>query len=286
VLASVKDFDEGRLTHTAAAKSAFTMLKFEIRALPSFTDYLRSGWGISMACGIDYNASRKAPSTQNFRRPYDEPHNWHDQYEQALYEVGSIIEHYDQDRCFPTFGFGGIPRHIEITGLGHCFPLNGNAANPEILGVEEIIRTIRATKYEIEIGGPIYFAPLLNEFHRFITAREGMRTYYIILLLTNGVIDDMLETIQAIVNLSSLPCSIIIVGLCYGYFNFENMHILDGDGGPLRDNQGRQVNRDIVQFVAYNECIKQGNLAEEVLKEVPNQFVSYMTMKGIAPDFI
>lgn len=280
MLASVKDFDEGRLTHTAAAQSAFTMLKFEIRALPSFVDYLRSGWGISMACAIDYTASNGAPSTPDSLH-YLGPNN---QYEQALNWVGSIIEPYDLDRCFPTFGFGGIPRHMGITGVSHCFPLNGNAANPEILGVEEIIRTYRATQQQIGLGGPTFFAPLLNEFHRFITAREGVRAYYIILLLTDGAINDMPETLQAIVNLSSLPCSIIIVGV--GSANFENMNRLDGDGGPLRDNQGRQVIRDIVQFVAFNECIKKGNLAEEVLKEVPNQFVSYMLMKGIAPDFI
>jgi hypothetical protein len=87
----------------------------------------------------------------------------------------------------------------------------------------------------------------------------------------------MPETIQAIVNLSFLPCSIIIVGV--GSANFDNMKKLDGDGAPLRDAQGKQVARDIVQFVEFNQCIKRGNLAEEVLKEVPAQLVSYMIMK-------
>lgn len=44
---------------------------------------------------------------------------------------------------------------------------------------------------------------------------------------------------------------------------------LDGDDEPLRDSAGRVCSRDIVQFVKFNECMARGNLAEEVLKEVP-----------------
>ncbi len=38
--------------------------------------------------------------------------------------------------------------------------------------------------------------------------------------------------------------------------------------------------RDIVQFVEYTKVIAKGDLAEQVLMELPNQFVSYMHMIG------
>ena len=41
--------------------------------------------------------------------------------------------------------------------------------------------------------------------------------------------------------------------------------------------------RDIVQFVEFNQCIARGNLAEQVLKEVPHQFCSYMEGIGYRP---
>ena len=44
--------------------------------------------------------------------------------------------------------------------------------------------------------------------------------------------------------------------------------------------------RDIVQFVEFNEFKNNGDLgmlAEEVLKEVPEQFVDYMIQKKIMP---
>ena len=68
------------------------------------------------------------------------------QYEQALTNVGCIIEPYDLDRSFPVFGFGGIPRHMGINGVSHCFAMNGNAGNPEIAGgVQAIVNTYKQT---------------------------------------------------------------------------------------------------------------------------------------------
>ena len=64
------------------------------------------------------------------------------------------------------------------------------------------------------------------------------------LLLTDGQICDMAETKAAIVDLSNLPCSIIIVGV--GNADFSSMDELDGDGAPLRDDRGRPCVRDIV----------------------------------------
>ena len=64
------------------------------------------------------------------------------------------------------------------------------------------------------------------------------------LLLTDGQICDMSNTKAAIVDLSTLPCSIIIIGV--GNADFSSMDELDGDGGMLRDDRGRVCARDIV----------------------------------------
>ena len=48
------------------------------------------------------------------------------------------------------------------------------------------------------------------------------------LLLTDGIINDMPETIRILVQLSALPVSIIIVGV--GNADFSQMEALDGDG--------------------------------------------------------
>jgi hypothetical protein len=57
-----------------------------------------------------------------------------------------------------------------------------------------------------------------------------------LLLITDGIITDMPQTIEQIVQSSTLPTSIIIVGV--GQADFSNMESLDGDDGLLRDQRG------------------------------------------------
>lgn len=51
------------------------------------------------------------------------------------------------------------------------------------------------------------------------------------MIITDGIINDMQKTIDQIVRGSSLPLSIIIVGV--GSDEFESMEILDADENPL-----------------------------------------------------
>ena len=64
------------------------------------------------------------------------------------------------------------------------------------------------------------------------------------MILTDGCIHDMRVTIDQIVEASSLPLSIIIVGI--GDADFSNMEILDADEFDLVDSQLKPADRDIV----------------------------------------
>merc|ERR1712127_878033 len=102
----------------------------------------------------------------------------------------------------------------------------------------------------------------------------GKPVYNVLVLLTDGTIHDMPETIEHVVDLAEFPCSIIIIGV--GDANFDAMKALDGDEHGLKDRKGRSAARDIVQFVEFREAVGKGDLAEQVLAEIPTQFVSYM----------
>ncbi|CAG8617894.1 10389_t:CDS:2, partial [Diversispora eburnea] len=91
--------------------------------------------------------------------------------------------------------------------------------------------------------------------------------YYVLLIITDGVITDMQSTIRAIIKASSLPLSIVIVGV--GDADFTNMHILDADDVPLT-----------VYFqTEYSKYL----LPKEVLEEIPDQFLGYMKRNRIRP---
>ncbi|GCC44540.1 hypothetical protein chiPu_0028558 [Chiloscyllium punctatum] len=78
--------------------------------------------------------------------------------------------------------------------------------------------------------------------------------YYMLLILTDGVVTDISDTRDAIVEGSSLPLSIIIVGV--GNADFTDMRALDGDDGILLSTYGQEAARDIVKFVPFREFKK------------------------------
>lgn len=69
-------------------------------------------------------------------------------------------------------------------------------------------------------------------------------TYHLLLILTDGTIHDMSATKARLVDLSSQPVSVIIIGC--GNEDFEDMEELDGDHHVLTDDDDRKVCRDIV----------------------------------------
>jgi hypothetical protein len=99
--------------------------------------------------------------------------------------------------------------------------------------------------------GPTNFAPVLRECKRQVASCIDSKMYHIILILTDGEIHDMKETIDEIVDISdrNLPCSIIVVGV--GNEDFSSMVRLDGDDLALKAGI-----RDIVQFVKFKDVIE------------------------------
>ena len=68
-----------------------------------------------------------------------------------------------------------------------------------------------------------------------------------LLILTDGVINDLDSTKAAIIEASSEPISIVIVGV--GEADFSQMQALDSDEALLTHNR-KTATRDIVQFVS------------------------------------
>ncbi|CAI2363354.1 unnamed protein product [Moneuplotes crassus] len=261
-----------------------TFDKFQLIQRPTMVDYLRSGWIISLSVAIDFTASNgelSEPTSLHYIDPYNPTKM--SAYESAIYQIGSILEGYDSDRQFPVFGFGAKPRFCGIDEVSHCFHLNGSE-NPQVEGVQGILEAYRyALANGLGLYGPTNFEPCLSTMMEFISGRKHLAEYNIMLYITDGAITDLEETISAIIEASHLPMSIIIVGV--GNADFGKMDFLDNDGSLLKDKLGKVAQRDIVQFVEYkNYATDISLLSEDVLREVPKQFVSYMSCNGIQPN--
>ena len=194
--------------------------------------------------------------------------------------------------------------------ISHFFPLSGdwvNCAGYEIEGVFEMY-TECLNKRGIIMSSPTLFAPMIAEVIKFADHKfkKNPLNYTVMMILTDGVIHDMEDTIEQLVKGSKTALSIIIVGI--GTENFEFMKILDSDRHALKDKYGRKTVRDIVQFVDYSQFQSQSivknmgmkfkadqerktkvgvkdinKLADEVLHEIPQQISTFYSMKGIKP---
>lgn len=185
-------------------------------------------------------------------------------------------------------GFGA---KIPPTGnVSHQFPLNGNPSHPYCSGVDEILTHYRSQLNAVQLYGPTNFAPVINNTISIANQFQDGRHYFVLLVITDGIISDMHQTKRAIINASSLPISIIIVGV--GDADFDDMDELDSDDVRL-SAEGRYAERDIVQFVPLNKFISnngpkqfiksQADLAKEVLAEIPEQLTSFMKSRGFKP---
>jgi len=261
-----------------------TFKQSKILEQPSFTEYLKSGWHINMSVAIDYTASNGDPRDPDSLHRYDkdDPNCESNQYEIAMEQVGRILETYAFKKKFMAYGFGGVPDFMGEKEVSHCFPLNGKTGDPSVDGLTKLIQTYRESLSGVKLWGPTFFKTVHERVFQFIQEKLHFNLYHVLLILTDGCIHDMRQTIDVIVQASSFPLSIIIIGI--GNSDFANMAVLDADEFDLVDSNGREASRDIVQFVKYNDY--SGNiamLAEQVLCEVPDQMVTYMMENGKKP---
>ena len=256
---------------------------FYIEAIPSFLDFIKGGTELCFSVAVDFTASNGEPSLQtslHFNNPY-QPND----YIKALTAVGQVCQDYDTDKWFPALGFGAlIPPNYEVS---HQFSLNGTE-NPNCCMVDGIVQAYLAALKSVKLYGPTNFSPIISQ-TAVIAAQEEKsnpgRKYFVLLILTDGVISDFEQTKRAIVDASYLPISIIIVGI--GPAKFDTMEELDADKEPL-SYRGKLAQRDIVQFVPFRSFSQHGvisgeSLAKAVLAEVPEQFLSYMSKHKIKP---
>ena len=76
------------------------------------------------------------------------------------------------------------------------------------------------------------------------------------MILIDGIIEDIDNTINALFESSYLSISVIIIGI--GNADFSNMNVIDADDDPLYDNNGRKADKDLVQFVSYKDFKNDG----------------------------
>ena len=188
------------------------------------------GCEIGLTIAIDFTLSNGRPDQPSSLHYLDMQKN---EYLNAIRSVGQILQYYDTDKQIPVLGFGAaIPPYSQQAN--HCFALNGNIYDPEVDGLDGVIEVYKNAINKVNLYGPTNFAPILrlvNEMTEDLKCSQANQKYSILLIITDGIISDLQKTIDEVVYGSSLPLSIIIVGV--GQADFSAMDELDADEVPL-----------------------------------------------------
>ena len=174
-----------------------------------FTDFLKGGLNLTQFIGIDFtgsNGNPNVPTSLHFINPNKTNH-----YQRAILSIGEILGKYNKSGVIPCYGFGA---RIDGQPTSFDFPLNLNPQAPFLRNYGEMFQAYQNIFSRITLSGPTNFAPLLKQIIEY--TRKNMEVspmnYTVYVILTDGAISDMEDTMREIVIASRLPLSIIIIG--------------------------------------------------------------------------
>ncbi|CAK5088518.1 unnamed protein product [Meloidogyne enterolobii] len=255
----------------------------------TFLDFIRGGTELDFTVSVDFTKSNLPMQDHSSLHRRDRMN----QYELAIGAILEICQHYSRSKLFNAYGFGARIPSVDDK-VHYNFPLNLETNDPRCKGVDGVLEAYSIAQSKVELSGPTDFTPTIRlAARRAASLPENGCKYCVLLIITDGAITDFEQTKEEIIKASSLPLSIIVVGV--GYDTFDEMKVLDSDNRLLCSHK-KYAKRDIVQFVQIRKFLPphrtmtelelaqaKAKLAKEVLFEVPGQLIGYMKSKGISP---
>ena len=216
--------------------------------------------------GVDFTKSNTWQGGPPYFR-YDNLHTLSDilnPYQQVLSIMCPSLAPFDEDNLIDAYGFGDA-----TTSNKSVFPFvqvseNGYMVEKPCVMLEGVLQRYTEIAPHVQMSGPTSFAPIIYKAIELVKLRQE---YHILLIIADGAVENMRETIDAIVEASKYSLSIICIGVGKG--PWRKMKDLD-DKIPERDF-------DNFQFVDFYEIMKQcenqeAEFAKHALMEIPMQY--------------
>jgi hypothetical protein len=236
--------------------------------IKNFSELVTAGLDLNTFVAIDCTASNIDPDDI---RSHHYAHSAGDnQYQEVIREIVSIFKHYDTDSKFPVWGFGAKVNSSRETSHNFDFPVDSSLS-----GEEQVLNAYKKGIKNVIFDGPTIVSEILERAFDLAKENVGKKRWSNLLLLTDGIFNDIKSVTNIISKNCGLPMSITIVGIGNG--DFSDMRKLDGDDEPLEDSKHFKVKNDVVQFVEFNKVKKEGQfaLAETVVEELIKQIEKY-----------
>nr|KJB33860.1 hypothetical protein B456_006G034900 [Gossypium raimondii] len=228
----------------------------------------------NLIVGIDFTKSNEWTGKRSFnRKSLHHIGNSLNPYEQAISIIGKTLAAFDEDNLIPCFGFGDASTHDQDV---FSFYPDDRFCN----GFEEVLSRYREIVPHLRLAGPTSFAPIIEMAMTIVEQSGGQ--YHVLVIIADGQVTRSVDTqhgqlspqeqktVDAIVQASKLPLSIILVGVGDG--PWDMMKEFD-DNIPARAF-------DNFQFVNFTEIMlkntspsrKETEFALAALMEIPSQY--------------
>lgn len=228
----------------------------------------------NLIVGIDFTKSNEWTGAKSFnRRSLHHIGSDLNPYEQAISIIGKTLSAFDEDNLIPCFGFGDASTHDQ-----DVFSFYDDEGNCQ--GFEEVLSRYRELVPQLRLAGPTSFAPVIEMAMTIVEQSGGQ--YHVLLIIADGQVTRSVDTetgqlspqeqktIDAIVQASEYPLSIVLVGVGDG--PWDMMRQFD-DNIPARAFDNFQfVNFTQIMSKNIDASRKQTEFALGALMEIPSQY--------------
>lgn len=230
----------------------------------------KEGLNIDLSIAIDFTSSNGYPE-DSYSLHYISD-GFVNNYEKSIRACADILSIYNKNDEYNVYGFGA-----DLNGeFKRCFNINKDNidGNNKIKGIENIIKEYKRTLKEVKLSGATYFSPVIQTINEKLTNNKNKLNYNILLIISDGEVFDIDEIIDSIIESSKLPLSIVIIGI--GDDVTKDMKRLNGENGKLRNYKGEVLEKDIIQYVHFNDYNENiDKLTQEVFRYIPQQIKDY-----------
>ncbi|XP_057982996.1 E3 ubiquitin-protein ligase RGLG2-like [Malania oleifera] len=228
----------------------------------------------NLIVGIDFTKSNEWTGAKSFNRK--SLHHLGDclnPYEQAISIIGKTLAVFDEDNLIPCYGFGDASTHDQDVFSFHPDDTFCN-------GFEEVLSRYREIVPHLRLAGPTSFAPVIEMAMTIVEQSGGQ--YHVLVIIADGQVTRSVDTergrlspqeqktVEAIVEASKLPLSIILVGVGDG--PWDMMREFD-DNIPTRAFDNFQfVNFTEIMSKNVSQSRRETEFALAALMEIPSQY--------------
>ena len=224
--------------------------------------------------GIDFTKSNEWTGKDSFNRQclHAVGAGGPNPYEQAISIIARTLEAFDDDKLIPCYGFGD-----STTGDEKVFSFYTGDAPAQ--GLEACLARYRQIAPFVKLAGPTSFAPLIRQALRAVV--QSGNQYHILLIVADGQVTPtcLEDTVEAIVEASNYPLSIIMVGVGDG--PWDTMVNFD-DSLPTRRFDNFQFVNFTLQMdrasVYAEHSKREAHFALHALMEIPEQYKAIISL--------